>query len=101
MLMLMHLQFPNEPFSTYVKDGSIGPKIMKIMEAVKPEAAYFTEHHGKRGGTLAVQVNDASDIPRLAEPWFLTLNAEVELRIAMKPEDLAHANLEALGKQWA
>jgi hypothetical protein len=101
MLMLMHLQFPIEPFNTYVKDGTIGPKIMKILEATKPEASYFSEHHGTRGGTLVVHLNDASDVPKLAEPWFLTLNAEVEFRIAMKPEDLGRANLEALGKQWA
>jgi hypothetical protein len=101
MLMLMHVQFPIEPFNTAVKDGSAGPKIQKILGAIKPEAAYFSEHHGKRGATLIVNVNDASDIPRLAEPFFLTFNAEIELRIAMKPEDLGHANLDALGKQWA
>jgi hypothetical protein len=37
----------------------------------------------------------------LAEPWFLTFNAQVEFRVAMTPEDLARSNLEALGKKWA
>jgi hypothetical protein len=46
-------------------------------------------------------MDKASDIPRLAEPWFLSFNAEVEFRIAMTPEDLAHADLDALGKKWA
>ena len=32
---------------------------------------------------------------------FLTLNAEVEFRIAMTPEDLGRANLDALGKKWS
>ena len=44
---------------------------------------------------------DPSKIPALAEPWFLTFNADVELRVAMTPEDLARAGLEALGKKWA
>src|SRR5271157_5293511 len=101
MRMLLHVQFPLEPFNTAVRDGSAGPKIQKILEAIKPEAAYFSEHNGRRGGTFVVNLNDASDIPALAEPLFLTFNAQVEFRIAMTPEDLAHASLDALGKQWA
>jgi hypothetical protein len=101
MRMLMHVNFPLEPFNSAVRDGSIGQKMQRILEAIKPEAAYFTEQNGRRGGTLVVNLNDPSDVPRLAEPWFLTFNAEVQFRIAMTPEDLAHANLEALGKKWA
>jgi hypothetical protein len=99
--MLMHLQFPLEPFNTYVKDGSAGQKIQKILEAIKPEAAYFTEQHGHRGGTLVVNLKDASEVPLFAEPWFLTFSAQVEFRVAMTPEDLGRANLEAHGKKWA
>jgi len=73
----------------------------KILEAINPEAAYFTEQHGHRGATIVVNVNDASDIPRLAEPFFLVFHAEVEFRIAMLPEDLGRANLDTLGKTWA
>jgi hypothetical protein len=50
---------------------------------------------------LVVNVADPSAVPTLAEPWFLTFNAEVEFRIAMTPEDLARASLDALGKKWA
>jgi hypothetical protein len=50
---------------------------------------------------FVVNLNDASEIPSFAEPWFLTFNAEVEFRVAMKPEDLGRANLEAIGKKWA
>ena len=100
MRMLLYVQFPLEPFNTAVRDGSAGPKIQKILEAIKPEVAYFSEQNGRRGGTFVVNVNDPSEVPSLAEPWFLTFNAEVEFRIAMKPEDLGRANLEALGKKW-
>jgi hypothetical protein len=65
------------------------------------EAVYFCEHNGQRGGTLVVNLDDPSGIPALAEPWFLTFNANVEFRVAMTPEDLSRSNLEALGKQWA
>jgi hypothetical protein len=101
MRMLVHVQFPIEPFNSAVRDGSVGPKIKRILEAIKPEAAYFSEHNGRRGCTLAVNVKDPSEVPALAEPWFLTFNAEVEFRIAMTPEELAQAGLESLGKKWA
>lgn len=98
--MLMQVQLPVEPFNTFVRDGSAGHKIQKILEAIKPEAAYFTAQDGHRGGTLIVNLKDPSEIPMLAEPWFLTFNAKVELQPAMTPEDLARAGLDALGKKW-
>src|SRR5215469_5731051 len=100
MRVLMHIRLPLEPFNSAVRDGSAGQKIQKILQAIKPEAAYFSEQDGKRGGILVVDMNDAADIPRLAEPWFLTFNAEVEFRIAMTPEDLGRAGLDTLGKSW-
>lgn len=100
MRMLMHLHFPIEPFNSAVRDGSVGDTIQAILASTKPEAAYFTEQHGQRGGTLVVNVDDPADVPRLAEPWFLAFEAEVEFRICMTAEDLGRANLEALGEEW-
>ncbi len=101
MRMLMLIECPIEPFNTAVRDGSVGAKMKKILEDAKPEAAYFTERNGHRGGILIVEVANPSDVPRLAEPWFLIFNAEVEFRIAMTPEDLGRSNLETLGKKWS
>ena len=100
MRVLMDIEMPLEPFNAAVRDGSATAKMRKILEALKPEAAYFTARNGKRGGTLVVNVNSPSDIPGLAEPWFLTFNASVQFHIAMTPEDLGRANLDAVGKQW-
>jgi len=101
MRVIMLAQFPIEPFNTATRNGTVGAKMKQILDELKPEAAYFTERDGRRGGIFVVDVKSASDIPRLAEPWFLSFNAEVEFRIAMTPEDLAHADLNALGKKWA
>lgn len=101
MRMLVHVRFPLEPFNSAVRDGTAGEKIQRILESIKPEAVYFTEQNGHRGGTLVVNVKDSSEVPALAEPFFLTFNAEVEFRIAMTPEDLARSGLDALGKKWA
>ena len=101
MRMIMLVQFPTEPFNTAIRNGSIGDKMHQILDATKPETAYFTERDGHRGGIFVVEVDSPTDVPRLAEPWFLTFNATVEFRVAMTPEDLGRADLGALGKKWA
>ena len=100
MRMMMTVEFPLEPFNTVVRNGTAGSIMKKILDDAKPEAAYFGERDGKRGGVLIVDVAKPSDVPRLAEPWFLSFNAEVKFRVAMTPEDLAQADLNALGKKW-
>ena len=101
MRMIMLVQFPIEPFNTLVRNGTVGEKMHQILDATKPESAYFTEREGHRGGLFVVNIDSPSDVARLAEPWFLQFNAEVEFRIAMTPEDLGSADLGALGKKWA
>lgn len=83
-----------------MRDGSAGEKIRKILDEAKPEAAYFCAKDGKRGGFLVVDVADPSEMPRLAEPWFLLFDASVEFLPAMVPQDLQRAGLDKLGKQW-
>jgi hypothetical protein len=100
MRILLNVRIPHREFNDAVRDGSIGSKISRILEQLKPEAVYFTEQHGQRGAVLVVDLPDASKIPTLAEPWFLTFNADVEFRVAMTPDELQKAGLEKLGKQW-
>jgi hypothetical protein len=100
MRIILQVKMPNEPFNTYVKDGSAGKRIQKILEETKPEAAYFTEIEGQRSALLIVDLADASKIPSLVEPWFLTFNATCELRVAMTPEDLGKSGIDTIGKRW-
>ena len=101
MLMLMQIRIPHEIFNAAVRDGSIGEKINRIVEATKPQAIYFTEQRGRRGAVMVIDLPDPSKIPAYAEPWFLTFNADVYFQIAMTPDDLRKGGLEALGKKWA
>jgi len=100
MRMLMNVIFPHEEFNAAVRDGSVGGKVGRILEQLKPEAVYFTELEGRRGAILLVNLDTPSQVPALAEPWFLTFNADVKFRIIMSPEDLKMAGLEELGKKW-
>jgi len=101
MRVLLHATLPHEPFNTFVKDGSVSAKMKRILDEQKPEAVYFTEFDGHRSALLILQMEDGSQIPSVAEPWFVTFNADCHLHPVMVPEDLAKADLAALGKKWA
>lgn len=100
MKIIMTVRIPHRTFNAAVKDGSVGPKLNRILESIEPESVYFTEHNGLRGAVIIVDLTDPSRIPTLAEPWFLTFEADVEFRVAMTPEELGNAGLEELGKKW-
>ncbi|HSB06897.1 MAG TPA: panthothenate synthetase [Thermodesulfobacteriota bacterium] len=101
MRMLLHVRIPHEEFNAAVRDGSAGSKMKQILEATKAEAVYFTEYDGRRGAIMIININDSSEVPKFAEPWFLSFNAEVQFHIAMTPEELERAGLEKLGKKWS
>jgi len=100
MRMLMHVHLPHEPFNSLVRDGTVGAKLQAILGGLKPGAVYFSGQHGTRSATLVVNVENASQIPFYAEPWFLTFEADCEFRVAMTPEDLGTAGLDGLGEKW-
>jgi hypothetical protein len=101
MRILLRVTLPHEPFNTFVKDGSASAKMKRILDELKPEAAYFTEFTGFRTAVLIIQMDNTSQIPAIAEPWFLTFNANVEFHPVMLPDDLAKGGLETIGKKWA
>ncbi len=101
MRMLLHARIPHEEFNAAVRDGSAGEKIKKILSETKAEAVYFTNYDGQRGAIMIIDIKDSSEVPKFAEPWFLSLNADVDFHIAMTPEDLGRAGLEKLGKKWS
>jgi hypothetical protein len=101
MKVLMKVTMPHEEFNAAIRTGTVAQKMQRILAEQKPEAAYFTEFGGKRTGILIIDLPESNHIPALAEPWFLTFNADVEIHPVMTPADLAKADLEALGKKWA
>lgn len=101
MRVLMKVTLPNDSFNAAVRAGTTDDKLKRILEETRPEAAYFIEMGGKRTGILVVDLPDPSRIPALAEPWFLTFNADVSMHPAMTREDVERAGIDALGKKWA
>lgn len=100
MRILLNVEMPHEPFNTLAREGIAGNKLRQILETLRPEAAYFTEMDGKRTGILVVEIDKASEVPRIAEPFFLTFNADVRMRVCMTPEDLGNSELDEVGEKW-
>jgi len=101
MKMLLTVEIPHEPFNSLVRSGKAGDILGRILDAIKPEAVYFTEQDGMRCRIYVINVDKPSDVPAFAEPFFLNFHANCKFRIVMSPEDLQKAGLEELGKQWA
>ena len=51
-----------------VQDGLLGPKVGEILGKQKPEAVYHYEANGVRAQLLVVNIDDASELPSIAEP---------------------------------
>jgi len=92
---------PHEPFNSLVRSGKAGEILGRIIQTIQPEASYFTEDNGKRSAIFVVDVRDPSYVAKIAEPFFLSFQADCKFRILMSPEDLQRAGLEQLGKDWA
>lgn len=103
MRVLLKVEFPVEAANAAIKAGTLAQTIQAILDEQKPEAAYFLASNGNRSGLLVVDLKDPSQIPALAEPWFLALNARVELQPVMTPADLAKAGpaIEQAVKKYA
>ena len=89
MRFLMKVSMPVETANRAARDGF--QVIPRILDQIKPEAAYFLAEGGRRTALLIVNMDNTSEIPGLAEPWFLALNASIEIQPVMLPEDLATA----------
>ena len=91
MRMMLKVSLPVDKANAAIKDGSLVPKMQSILADLKPEAAYFTEFDGTRTGLLFFDMKDTSEIPAVAEPWFLAFDAAVEIKAVMNRDDLEKA----------
>ena len=88
MRMLLKANMSTEKANDLARQGKLGSTIQSILADLKPEAAYFLEEDGQRTGLIFFDLAEPSQIPAVAEPWFLAFNARITLRPAMVPEDL-------------
>jgi hypothetical protein len=101
MRMMLHVEIPVDTGNAAIRAGQLGPFIQKVLGDLKPEAAFFTETNGTHSGYIFFDMKDSSQLPAIAEPWFLGFNATLTVRPAMTPQDLAgpaSAGMDAAAK---
>jgi len=88
MRMMMKVQMDTEAGSRAIADGSL-PQLMKeTLEQLQPEAAYFGPENGVRTAFIVFDLKDPSELPRISEPLFRAMKANVQMFPVMDREDL-------------
>jgi hypothetical protein len=100
MRTLMKVHMPVEAGNKALLDGSLPRLIQRTIEEIKPEACYFLSEQGRRTAYFFFDLKDPSQIPALAEPFFMGVNADVEFLPVMNVEDLK-AGLERASLAFA
>jgi hypothetical protein len=102
MRYVMKMRISLEKGNKALRDPEFGHKMQTLLTEIKAEAAYFTTLRGQRGAFIVVNLNDASEIPAIAEPFFLWLDADIDWFPVMLPSDLAKAGpaIGAAVKAW-
>lgn len=103
MRTLLKVSIPIAEGNAAVAEGTLGTTLSSILADLKPEAAYFAEENGARTAFLVVNLTDSSQVPGIAEPFFLAFNAKVEFHPAMNLEDLKNAmpGIESAVRKYA
>jgi hypothetical protein len=103
MRMMLKVNMSTEAGNQLARQGKLGSVLQSILNDIKPEAAYFTDDGGERTGFIFFDLADPSQIPAVAEPWFLALNARITFKPVMNADDLARAasGIEAAVRKYA
>jgi hypothetical protein len=94
MRMLLTVCLDTPTTNAAIQNGAL-PKVWEEMFAkLNPEATYFTATGGERTAYIVFDLQDPSQMPPVAEPFF-DLNAKVTFRPVMNADEL-RAGLEQL-----
>ncbi len=89
MRMMLKAVMSVEAGNAAIMNGTLGTTMEKALAQLKPEAAYFVAEEGQRTAYVVFDMTDSSQLPAVAEPFFLAFNAKVTVQPAMNQQDLA------------
>jgi hypothetical protein len=88
MRMMLKIIIPTESGNRAIKDGTLAKVLEGTMSRLEAEAAYFVAEGGLRSAMIFFDMRDSADMPRIVEPLFMGIDAEVELVPVMNADDL-------------
>ncbi|MFC1409750.1 hypothetical protein ACEZCY_26275 [Streptacidiphilus sp. N1-12] len=88
MRVLMTVQMDTEKGNKSITDGKLPEILMSVFDRIHPEAAYFGAKDGQRTGYVVFDLQEPSDIPSIAEPFFQQLGAKVAFVPVMNLDDV-------------
>lgn len=86
--MLMKVSIPTAAGNDAIAGGKLSEVVKSSLEALNAEAAYFTAENGMRTALIFFEMDDATDIPSASEPFFMALQAEIELSPVMNVQEM-------------
>ncbi len=71
-----------------IRSGKLGKVMGDFAAKFKPEAMYFTTDNGVRTAYIVFDMKDVTDMPAIAEPFFMDLNADIDYLPVMNKDEL-------------
>ncbi|GAB3298726.1 hypothetical protein GCM10027563_42340 [Parasphingorhabdus pacifica] len=84
----MKVSIDTEKGNQAFRDGTLPKVMLWARDELQPEAAFFSPSNGKRTAYFVFDMQDASYLPSIVEPFFETLGAQVEFAPAMDFDDM-------------
>ena len=102
MRVLVKASVPTEAGNKMVKRPDFPEMMRGILAELKPEAAYYLAIDGRRTAMFIVNIDNSSQVPSVAEPFWLAMGADVEIVPVMNQEDFNQAgpSIAAAAKKY-
>lgn len=93
---------PNlEQTNKSIAEGTFHERMEQVFSQIKPANAYFFEEDGRRTAIFIVDIQKASEIPNIGEPFFHGMKADVFFHPVMSAQDLRESKLQETASQWS
>lgn len=88
MRMMLKARMQTDHGNRAVQSGAMEKTLMSVLEELQPEAAYFVAEEGERCALIFFDMQDASELPKVCEPFFMEYDAKVSVQPAMNADDV-------------
>jgi hypothetical protein len=91
MRTFVKVRIPVEAGNKAINNGTLQRVIKGFQDNARPETMFFGVDNGCRTMFAVMDLQSADMVPRLFEPFFMEMNAEVDYQTVMNMSDLDKA----------